>query len=75
MTKGIYAYFDKQRNEIVYIGKDSRINIDRRHKEHNAPIWKYTYRDENNKKKKFSSTKIEDLKKKVELHGLPWIKY
>ena len=34
MTKGIYAYFDKQMNEIVYVGKDSRIDINKRHKAH-----------------------------------------
>ena len=37
MTKGIYAYFDKQMNEIVYVGKDSRIDIHKRHKAHHRP--------------------------------------
>ena len=37
MSKGIYAYFDKQMNEIVYVGKDSRIDINKRHKAHHRP--------------------------------------
>lgn len=37
MTKGVYCYIDKKNDEIVYIGKDSNIHIDRRHKQHFAP--------------------------------------
>ena len=37
MTKGIYGYFDKQMNKIVYVGKDSNIDKDIRHKTHTAP--------------------------------------
>lgn len=32
--KGIYYYFDNKKNKIVYIGKDSNIHKNRRHKEH-----------------------------------------
>ena len=31
---GIYSYIDKQTNEIVYVGKDSHINKQKRHKAH-----------------------------------------
>lgn len=34
MTQGIYCYMDKKTNKIVYIGKDSHINEERRHKQH-----------------------------------------
>ena len=34
--KGIYGYFDRQKQEIVYIGKDSNIDKDARHKAHMA---------------------------------------
>lgn len=34
---GIYQYRDLQTNEIVYIGKDSQIDKDKRHKEHLMP--------------------------------------
>ena len=37
MSLGIYAYFDKQNEEIVYIGKDSHIDKDKRHKSHMQP--------------------------------------
>ena len=37
MTNGIYGYMDTLKNEIVYIGKDSYIDKDRRHKEHLNP--------------------------------------
>lgn len=35
--KGIYCYIDKQNYSIVYIGKDSHINTNKRHREHIAP--------------------------------------
>lgn len=34
MAQGIYCYIDKKNNKIVYIGKDSHIEKDRRHKTH-----------------------------------------
>ena len=34
---GIYAYIDNLNNEIIYVGKDMRINTKRRHNEHYAP--------------------------------------
>jgi group I intron endonuclease len=37
---GIYCYTDNQTNEIVYIGKDSHIDIHRRHKDHTGK-WAY----------------------------------
>lgn len=38
--KGIYCYIDTKNNSIIYIGKDSHIDIEKRHKEHIAP---YSY--------------------------------
>ena len=38
--KGIYCYTDNKTNEIVYIGKDSQIEIHRRHKDHTGK-WAY----------------------------------
>lgn len=37
MTKGIYAYMDKENDEIVYIGKDSNIERNKRYYDHKAP--------------------------------------
>lgn len=37
MTKGIYGYDDIIKEEIVYIGKDSNIDKDKRHKQHMFP--------------------------------------
>lgn len=37
MSKGIYGYYDLENNTVVYIGKDTRIHNDRRHKDHNTP--------------------------------------
>ena len=37
MSKGIYCYIDKKDNQIVYVGKDSYIDKNKRHKEHLAP--------------------------------------
>ena len=37
MTRGIYTYVDKKNNEIVYIGKDSNIDTNERHKQHFQP--------------------------------------
>lgn len=34
MTRGIYCYIDKKTNKIVYVGKDSYINRNMRHKAH-----------------------------------------
>lgn len=34
MSKGIYCYIDSYNNEIIYIGKDSNIDKDIRHKAH-----------------------------------------
>lgn len=34
---GIYCYKDVKTNEIVYVGKDSHINEDRRHRQHLTP--------------------------------------
>lgn len=34
MTKGIYQYVDVNTNEVVYIGKDSLIDKNKRHKDH-----------------------------------------
>lgn len=35
--KGIYQYMDLNTNDVVYIGRDSRIDINRRHKQHLQP--------------------------------------
>ena len=37
MSKGIYCYIDKKDNQIVYVGKDSYIDKNKRHKEHLQP--------------------------------------
>ena len=37
MTKGIYCYIDKKDNQIVYVGKDSNIDKNKRHREHFSP--------------------------------------
>ncbi len=37
ICKGIYCYTDLKTNEIVYIGKDSRIHRNARHKQHIKP--------------------------------------
>jgi len=34
---GIYAYFDKKDNSVAYVGKDSNIEKNQRHKEHLRP--------------------------------------
>ena len=34
IMKGIYYYFDNKKSEIIYIGKDSNIDKNRRHKQH-----------------------------------------
>lgn len=34
MLQGIYCYIDKKENKIVYVGKDSHIDEDRRHNAH-----------------------------------------
>ena len=34
MTSGIYSYIDKKTNDIIYIGKDSYIHKNQRHKDH-----------------------------------------
>lgn len=31
---GIYAYFDKKDNSVVYVGKDTSIEKNKRHREH-----------------------------------------
>ena len=35
--KGIYAYLDKKDNSIVYVGKDSNLEINKRHYDHLSP--------------------------------------
>lgn len=37
MTKGIYCYIDKQNNQIIYIGKDSNIDKNKRYRDHFTP--------------------------------------
>ena len=37
MAKGIYCYIDKKNDKIVYIGKDSNIDKNKRHRDHLAP--------------------------------------
>jgi len=38
MSVGIYCYKDTQKdNKIVYVGKDSNISFNKRHKDHNSP--------------------------------------
>lgn len=37
MTKGVYGYFDVENEEIVYIGLDSYIDKNQRHKAHMRP--------------------------------------
>ena len=37
MTKGIYCYIDKKDNQIVYVGKDSNIDKNKRHRKHFSP--------------------------------------
>ena len=37
MSKGIYAYVDKKDDNIVYVGRDSNIHKNKRHKDHFYP--------------------------------------
>ena len=37
ITRGIYCYIDKNDNQIVYVGKDSNIDKNKRHREHFTP--------------------------------------
>lgn len=37
MAKGIYCYIDKKDNQIVYVGKDSNIDKNKRHRKHFSP--------------------------------------
>ena len=37
MAKGIYCYIDKKDNQIVYVGKDSNIDKNKRHRDHLVP--------------------------------------
>ena len=37
MTKGIYCYIDNKNDRVVYIGKDSNIDKNKRHRDHLAP--------------------------------------
>ena len=37
MTKGIYCYIDKTNNEVVYVGKDSNIDKNKRRNAHKQP--------------------------------------
>lgn len=37
MTSGLYGYYDIEKEYVVYIGKDSHIYRDRRHKDHTNP--------------------------------------
>ena len=37
MAKGIYCYIDKENDKIVYVGKDSNIDKNQRHRQHLAP--------------------------------------
>ena len=37
MAKGIYCYIDKENDKIVYVGKDSNIDKNRRHRQHLTP--------------------------------------
>lgn len=37
MAKGIYCYIDKDNDKIVYVGKDSHIDKDQRHRQHFTP--------------------------------------
>lgn len=82
MSKGIYKYTDLEINEIVYVGKDSHIDRNDRHKAHMRPS---RYDDQpfnrilqNNpdrdKRKYIQSASLEKLKKKVKNKGLEWRK-
>ena len=37
MAKGIYCYLDKENDKTVYVGKDSNIDKNKRHRQHLAP--------------------------------------
>ena len=37
MAKGIYCYIDKENDKIVYVGKDSNIDKNRRHRQYFTP--------------------------------------
>lgn len=37
MSLGIYCYIDKKDHRIVYVGKDSNIDKERRHRDHHKP--------------------------------------
>ena len=37
MTRGIYCYLDKENDKIVYVGKDSNIDKNKRHRGHLVP--------------------------------------
>lgn len=38
MSKGIYCYINKEKNEVVYIGRDSNIDKHKRHRAHFASL-------------------------------------
>lgn len=66
--KGIYQYMDLNTNDVVYIGRDSRIDINRRF------MYSYRYLDENKKQREILSVNIKKLEKKVKAKGLIWRK-
>ena len=43
MSKGIYAYWDNELNYYVYVGKDSHIGENKRHRAHHSP---YSYNNQ-----------------------------
>lgn len=56
--EGIYKYTDLETGEVVYVGKDSHIDKNERHKDHMAPS--------------IVNVDIEKLEAKVKAKGLVW---
>lgn len=63
--KGIYQYRDLYTNDVVYIGRDSRIDMNIRHKQHLNPSMY-------NEQKEILSVDIKKLEKKVKNKCLEW---
>lgn len=71
---GIYAYFDKKDNSVVYVGKDSYIDENRRDKEHHKPsrYWKQSFNRvlQNNPNRYTYQVLVYDVKDQETLNGL-----